>query len=226
MLPSGSEQLLSLTWALENVAGFSHEEAIKAICEVFGIKRNYWESCIQDRDWFVGDNRWNSRELIESNWNARFSGLTKAYLDEDAWHMPLWQLWLTDPKMVFAENLMYLIKTQGRGTVAQLAKFTGRNTTTASKWGRWREEGRKVRVPPVTLVPRILEFFDLKPTCDLYREPLFLGRAEIHDAMLRIEGKHYLDCLSGEYLNQAVNRLREESARQTANKRLQPLGNH
>lgn len=220
MLPSGSEQILSLKWALENIADLSNDDAIKAVCEVIGIQLVRWDAFIQDSSWFIGDSRLNSREHIESKWNGRFSGLTKAYLDEDTWHSPLWQIWLRDPKMVFAENLMYLIKTQGRGTVVQLAKFTGRNTTTASKWGRWREEGRKVRVPPITLVPRILEFFDLKPTCDLYREPLFLGRAEIHHAMLRIEGKHYLDCLSGEHLNQAVNRLREESARQAANKML------
>ncbi len=170
--------------------------------------------------WFVGDNRWNSLEQIQSIWNARFSGVTKVFLEDDVWHSPLWQLWLRDPKMVYAENLIYLIKSQGRGTVAQLAKFTCRNKDTASKWGRWREEGRKVRIPPSTLTPRILEFFGLKPSCDLYREPLFLGRAEIHDSLLRNEGKHYLDCLSGEHLNQAVNRLREESARQTAKKRL------
>jgi hypothetical protein len=216
MLPKGSEQLLSLTWALEKVADFSQDEAIKAVCEIFGIKRNHWDSCIQDNDWFVGDNRWNSCELVESKWNARFSGLTNTYLDEDVWHMPLWQLWLKDPKMVLAENLMYLIKIQGRGTVVKLAKFTGRNITTASKWGRWLEEGRKVRVPPTTLIPKILEFFELKPTCDLYHESLFLGRASIQDAMLRIKGKHYLDCLSGDYLKQAINSLQEESVRQAS----------
>jgi hypothetical protein len=220
MLPNGSEQLLSLAWALENIADFTQENAIEATCEIFGIERTQWETYIEDSSWFIGDSRCNSREQIESKWNARFSKVTSVCLDEDSWHTPLWQLWLRDPKMVFAENLTYLIKRQGRGTVVRLAKFTGRNTTTASKWGRWREEGRKVRLPPTTLVPRILEFFDLKPSCDLYRKPLFLGRAEIHDALLRIEGKHYLDCLSGEHLNQAVNRLREESIRQATNKRL------
>jgi hypothetical protein len=220
MLPSGSEQLLSLAWALENVADFSQEDAIEATCKVFGIERTSWETCIEDSSWFVGDSRCNSREQIESKWNALFSKVTNACLDEDSWHTPLWQLWLREPKMIFAENLTYLIKARGRGTVVRLAEFTGRNTTTASKWGRWREEGRKVRIPPAKLVPRILEFFDLKPSCNLYREPLFLGRAEIHNALLRIEGKHYLDCLSGEHLNQAVNRLREESVRQSTKKHL------
>lgn len=220
MLPSGSEQLLSLAWALENIAAFTKEDAIKAICQVVGIERTQWEIYIEDRSWFVGDSRCNSREQIESKWNALFSKVTNTYLDEDSWHIPLWQLWLREPKMIFAENLTYLIKARGRGTVVRLAKFTRRNTTTASKWGHWRKEGRKVRLPPATLVPRILEFFDLKPSCDLYHEPLFLGRAEIHDVLLRIDGKYYLDCLSGEHLNQAVNRLREESARQATKKRL------
>ena len=220
--PSGSEQILSLAWALENVADFSHEDAVRAICEVIGIEIADWGNCIEDISWFIGDSRWHSREQIESKWNERFSRVTKVWLDEDVWHTPLWQLWLKDSKMVFAANLSYLIKIGGRGTVARLAKFTGRNKTTASKWGRWKEEGRKVRIPPTTLLPRIMEFFDLRPSCDLYQEPLFLGHAEIHDALLRIQGKHYLECLSGEYLNQAVDRLREESARQ-ATKRLDSL---
>jgi hypothetical protein len=219
-LPKGSEQLLSLAWALENVAAFTKEDAIKAVCQVFGIEHTQWETCIKDSSWFVGDSRFNNREQIESKWNTLFSKVTKVLLDEDSWHTPLWQLWLREPKMIFAENLTYLIKARGRGTVVRLAKFTGRNTTTASKWGRWREEGRKVRLPHATLVPRILEFFDLKPSCNLYREPLFLGRAEIHETLLRNEGKHYLDCLSGEHLNQAVDRLREESVRQATKKRL------
>jgi len=217
--PSGSEQMLSLAWALENVADFSHQDAVCAICEVIGIEIADWEICIGDGSWFIGDSRWHSRELIESKWNERFSRVTNVWLDEDVWHTPLWQLWLKDSKMVFAANLSYLIKVSGRGTVARLAKFTGRNKTTASKWGRWKEEGRKVRIPPATLLPRIMEFFDLRSSCDLYQEPLFLGRAEIHDALLRIQGKHYLECLSGEHLGQAVDRLREESARQ-ATKRL------
>lgn len=216
--PCGSEQVLSLAWALENIADFAQEDAVKAICEVFDIELAHWGACIEDRSWFVGDSRWNSRERVESKWNERFSKVTNAWLDEDAWHTALWQLWLPDRKMVFAANLAYLIKVQGRGTVARLAKFAGRNTTTASKWGRWKEEGRKVRIPPATVVPLVLEFFGLKPSCDLYREPLFLGRAEIHDAVMRIEGKHYIDCLSGEHLRQAVDRLREESARQATNK--------
>lgn len=217
--PSGSEQALSLKWALENVADFDHEAAVKAVCEIFGIKAARWQSCIEDASWFVGDGRWNNHDQVESRWNERFATLTSAWLNDDVWHAPLWQLWLPERKMVFAANLAYLIKFRGRGAVAGLAKFTGRNTTTASKWGRWREEGRKVRLPPTTSVPRVLEFFGLKPSCDLYREPLFLGRAEIQDELLRIEGKHYLDCLSGEYLRQGVDRLREESARQATNKR-------
>lgn len=217
--PSGSEQALSLTWALENVADFNREEAVKAVCELFGIKVPQWQAFIADASWFVGDARFSSRTEVESRWNQRFSKLTNAWLDDDVWHAPLWRLWLTDRKMVFAANLAYLIKFRGRGAVAGLAKFTGRNTTTASKWGRWREEGRKVRVPPTTVVPRVLEFFDLKPSCNLYQEPLFLGGTEIHDALLRIEGKHYLDCLSGEFLRQGVDRLRDESVRQAATER-------
>ena len=75
-----------------------------------------------------------------------------------------------------------------------------------------------MRLPPTTVVPRILEFFDLKPSFDLHQESLFLGRAEIHDAVLRVQGKHYLECLSGKHLSQAVDRLREESARQSTKK--------
>jgi|APSaa5957512535_1039671.scaffolds.fasta_scaffold33376_2 hypothetical protein len=212
--PSGSEQALSLVWALENVANFSHEDSVVAISEVFGIGLSIWEKCMDDPSWFVGDPRWHSREHIETKWNERFAILTTAWLDEDVWHAPLWQLWLKDSKMVFAANLVYLIKVGGHGTVVRLAKFVGRNRTTASKWGRWQDEGRKVRVPPVTVLPKIIEFFDLKPSCDLYKEPLFLGRSGIQDSLLRIQGKYYLDCLSGEHLNQAVDRLRVESARQ------------
>ena len=130
--------------------------------------------------------------------------------------MPLWRLWLTNWKMVCAANLSYLIKIRGRGTVAKLAEATGRGRETPSKWGRWKEEGEKVRVPPKTIIPKILEFFDLKPSTDLSQTPLFLGYAEIRDDVLRGEGKHYLNCLSGDHLKQAVDRLREESARQAA----------
>ncbi len=216
MSPSGSEQVLSLTWALENVADFTHADAVRATCEVFGIKVVDWERCIDDQSWFVGDHRWYDIEQIESKWNERFAILTNVWLTEDDWHSPLWRLWLKDPRMVFAANLLYLIKSGGRGSVSRLAKFIGRTRTTASKWGRWKEEGRKVRLPPATVMPKILEFFDLKPSIDLYSEPLFLGHTEIQDALLRIQGKHYLDCLSGEYLGQAVDRLREESARQSS----------
>lgn len=218
--PTGSEQLLSLAWALESVAGFARSDAMKATCNVFGIAITHWEACAEDRSWFVGDSRWNSREQIQCLWNARFANLTNVWLDDDAWHIPLWQLLLPERRMIFAANLNYLIKAHGRGSVAQLAKFIGRNTTTASKWGRWREEGRKVRLPPATAMPRILEFFGLKPSCDLYEDPLFLGHAEIRDALLRIEGRHYLESLSGEYLRQAVDRLREESARQATSRRV------
>ncbi len=80
-------------------------------------------------------------------------------------------------------------------------------------------EGRsKGTGSPQTLIPLIQEFFGLKPSCDLYREPLFLRRTEIQDEVLRSEGKHYLDCMSGEHLHQAVELLREESARQVAHR--------
>jgi len=120
--------------------------------------------------------------------------------------------------MAFAANLSYLLRIRGRGSVAKLAETLGRRRTTASKWGRWKEEGKKVRVPPTTVVPQILEFFGLRPSCDLYAEPLFLGFAEIEDAVLRIEGRHYLDCLAGEYLRQAVARIRDEATLQGASK--------
>ena len=203
-------------WALKNVAGFSEEDAVQAVCGVLGMERGRWKDYVRDRSWFVGDPHCRSREEVEVAWNQRLARLTNVWLDEDVWHAPLWQLWLKDQRMVLAANLSYLIELRGRGTVGRLAKFTGRDRTTVSKWGRWKEEGLNVRVPPSTVIPKILEFFDLKPTCDLYQEPLFLGLAEIHEAVLRNEGRHYLDSLSGEHLRQAVERLREESARYTA----------
>lgn len=218
MPPSGAEQALSLVWALKNVADFSEQEGERAVCDVFGIDYNQWRDLVRDSSWFVGDSRSHNREKIEAKWNQRFARLTGVWLNEDVWHMPLWQLWLKDQRMVLAANLSYLIKIEGHGTVGQLAEFTGRDRTTVSKWGRWKEKGAKVRVPPSTILPRILEFFRLKPTCDLSQEPLFLGLAEIHDVVLRSEGRHYLNCLSGEHLNQAVERLREESARYSVRK--------
>lgn len=212
-LPSGSEQVLSLAWALENVAGLNEKESIERTCEVVGIPLAQWEHRIEDRTWFISD---ADRQAIENAWNAQYSARTNVWLDENVWSLPLWQLWLTNPKMVFAANLLYLIKVNGRGTVARLAEATKRNRTTVSKWGRWKEQGRQVRLPPKTVLLKILEFFDLRPTYDLSREPLFLGHAAIHDTLLRNQGKHYLDCLSGEHLRQAVERLREESARQAA----------
>ena len=211
--PSGAEQALSLVWALKNFADLSEQEGEQAVCGMFGIDVNQWRDLARDGSWFVGDLRGYNREKIEAKWNQRFAGLTGVWLNEDVWHTPLWQLWLKDQRMVLAANLSYLIKIEGHGTVGQLAEFTGRDRSTISKWGRWKEEGSKVRVPPATIMPRILEFFGLKPTCDLSREPLFLGLAEINDVVLRSAGRHYLNCLSGEHLNQAVERLREESAR-------------
>jgi len=212
--PSGSEQALSLKWALESVASFTAEAAVDATCSLFGFPSHDWAKIVQDITWYVDDKRWKNRHLIEQEWNRRFSSITHSWLDEDVWHSPIWRLWLPDDKMVFAANLQHLLKLKGRGSVAQLAKLTGRNITTASKWGRWQEEGRKVRIPPRTVEPLILEFFGLKPSCDLYREPLFLGRSEIHDELMRIEGRHYLDYLTGEHLSFAVDRLKEASLRQ------------
>ena len=63
--PSGSEQALSLTWALEKVAYFKLEEAVKAVCELFGIKVPQCQACIADASWFVGDARCSSRTEFE-----------------------------------------------------------------------------------------------------------------------------------------------------------------
>ncbi|MCF7996139.1 MAG: hypothetical protein K9L88_15050 [Chromatiaceae bacterium] len=216
--PRGSEQALSLAWALENAAGFSRKDAVDSTCKLFGIRPEQWEQTVGDCSWFVGNPPWHDRERIEALWNERFAGLTKVWLDEDVWHLPLWQQWLTNEKMIYAANIAYLIDLSGRGGVSRLAKFTGRNRSSVSKWGRWQQEGPDVRIPPSTLRSKILEFFELKPTCDLTSDPLFLGRAELRDALLRIEGKHYLDCLKGEHLSQAVDRLREESARYSLRK--------
>lgn len=212
--PHGWEQALSLVWMLESIANFSHEDAIHAVCKLIGCSPNDWEKMISDSSWFIGDARWNRHEEIESSWNRKFAGITQVFLDENAWHLPVWKLLLKNKKMVFAANLSYLLQVSGRGSVARLAEFTGRARTTASKWGRWQDEGEDVRIPPTTLLPKILEFFDLRPSCDLYEEPLFLRRNEVRDSLLRIQGKHYLDSLSGEHLSLAVKKLEDESARQ------------
>lgn len=217
--PCGSDQVLSLAWALENVTDFNRKDAVSAVCELVGIPHSEWEGTLDDRSWFIGDPRWHNREQIEALWNERFAKLTRVWLDEDVWHLPLWHLWLTVPKMVFAANLRYLIDLGGQGTVKRLAAATGHQRTTASKWGHWVKEGKDVRIPQKSKVPAILEFFGLKPTCDLFVEPLFLGQGEIHDAVLRIEGKHYLDSLTGTHLSQAVEHLRAESARQVLRRR-------
>lgn len=218
MTPCGWEQALSLAWALENIAGLTQEDAVRATSELFGFEVDEWQTWIADSSWFVGDVRCNAREQIELKWNERYARATEVWLDEDAWHAPLWALWLYDPKMVCAANLRYLIELQDRGGVRRLAEAVGRSTTTASKWGRWREQGIKVRVPPRPDMPKVLDFFGLGATVDLYAETLFLGRSEIQDDLKRIEGKHYLDNLSGEFLKQAVLRLREESGRQILEK--------
>jgi hypothetical protein len=77
-----------------------------------------------------------------------------------------------------------------------------------------------VRVPPTTCLPKILDYFGLPASLDLHQEPLFLGRSQEKDAVLRVSGRHYLDCLSGDHLRQAVDYLADESARQ-ANKSLE-----
>ena len=202
-----------MVWALQGVAGFTEDEAIRGVCGVTGLDASDWATTVADHSWFFGDARGFSRERIEALWNDRFARVTKVYLDEDAWHAPLWQLWLRNTKMVFAANLSFLIQRGGRGTVVRLAQFLGRSKTTASKWGRWQEEGERVRVPPSTTHNQILEFFGLPASCDLNQQPIFLGGAEVRDRLLRVEGKHYLDCLSGSHLSQAVTSLREESAR-------------
>ncbi len=216
--PTGSEQVLSLVWALEFAARSSYEEPVEAVCDIFGISHEEWEVVANDVSWFIGDStkHRHSREQIESLWNHRFEPITNVHLDEDAWHLPLWRLWLKNGKMIFAANLNYLISLGGRGTVIRLAKALGRSRTTASKWGNWQREGRKVRIPPRTALPKILDFFELKATCDLYSEPIFLGRGKLHDELLRAQGRHYLDSLGGTYLQQAVARLQEESAMQAA----------
>jgi hypothetical protein len=214
--PNGSEQVLSLKWILEQIAGFSPDEAIQAICGVFGIQLAQWEFCAHDTSWFIGDSRWHKREKVETLWNERFSKLTGVWLEEDVWFQPLWKAVLSNPKMVFAANLSYLISMGGLGTVGQLAKYTNRNRATASKWGKWKKEGKGVRVPPKTVVPKILEFFGLKQSIDLTNEPLFLGRSEISDEVLRFQARHYLAHLAGDSLKQAVAYLRDEANLQAA----------
>ncbi len=218
MTPGGWEQALSLTWALEAAGNFTREQAIASAEDLFGIEAGTWNRYVTDRSWFIGDRRVRSREQIESKWNQQFATVSNAWLDEDSWHSPLWQKWLPTPKMTLAANLEYLIKLRGRGAVGQLATFMGRSKTTASKWAHWKDEGEKVRVPPSTDLPRVLEFFSLGASVDLYRVPLFLGEAQFKDEVQRNMGRHYLDCLSGEHLRQAVNALGEESSRQASRK--------
>lgn len=213
MSPNGSEQVLSLVWALKQVAGFEADEAVRAVANLFGIAEENWQACVRDSSWYVGDPRWRAREQIAAGWNDRYARSTDVWLDEDVWHRPLWELWLRNEKMVFAANLEYLISLGGRGTVARLARFTGRTRSTVSKWARWKQKGEDVRVPPRTILARLLEFFELQPTLDLYREPLFLGRNELRDAMLRVQGRHYIESLTGDSLSHAIELLREESAR-------------
>ena len=64
--PTGSEQMLSLAWALEVVAKFSRENAVQAVCELMGMERTDWARCVEDDTWFIGDSRWNTREKIEN----------------------------------------------------------------------------------------------------------------------------------------------------------------
>jgi hypothetical protein len=212
--PSGSEQLLSLKWALEAVGGLPPEEAIDEVCRLLGVTPDRWASVVADEHWFIGDPRYRSREEIEEAWNRRWAVSTKVRLDEDSWHSRLWELWLISPRMVYGANLEFLIRRQGRGCVARLAKATGRPSHTVSKWGRWREESRRVRLPPNTIRPTILDFFGLPQAIDLELDALFLGRGELRETVLRAEGRYYLDVLRGLFLTQAVERLREESNRQ------------
>ena len=218
MVPRGWEQALSLTWALEAAVAFSPAHAVEATRDLFGIDADSWNLYVTDQAWFVGDRRMRSREQIESRWNQQYAVASKVWLDEDSWHLPLWQKWLPSHKMVLAANMEYLIKLRGRGVVGQLASFMGRSKTTASKWAKWKVEGEDVRVPPSTDLPRVLEFFGLGASVDLYRTPIFLGEAQSRDGLLRNRGRYLLDCLSGEHLRQAVNNLSEESARQASKK--------
>jgi hypothetical protein len=214
--PTGSEQLLSLKWALENVGGLSLEEATNELCQLVGLDGGEWLDVVSDDDWFIGDARYRTREQIEAAWNRRFASSTGVRLDDDAWHSPLWELWLTSSRMVYAANLEHLIRSQGRGAVARLAKATGRPPHTVSKWGRWRKGSKDVRLPPGTIRPTILDFFGLPLATDLERDPIFLGRGELRETMMRVTGRHYLESLRGDFLKQAVERLREESNRQVA----------
>ncbi len=184
---------------------------MKAVSHVFGIEGGQWEHCVHDTSWFIGDHRWHDRKKIESLWNERFSRATGIWLDENVWFEPLWKLALPHSKMVLAANLEYLIKIGGLGTVGKLARYTNRNRATASKWGKWKKEGRGVRNPPATIIPKILEFFGLKPSIDLNNESLFLGRSEINDEVLRFQGRYYLECLKGDTLKQSVAHLRDEA---------------
>ena len=220
MTPSGAEQALSLAWALQSVGGYSQVEAFLAVREMFGFRDEVWPGVLDEWSWFIGDERCHrrSREQIQETWNQRFAPQTGVYLDEESWLLPFWAQWLKTPKMIFAANLEYLIASRGRGAVADLARAVGRRVETPSKWAKWNEQDKKVRMPRSTAMPKILDFFGLPATFDLYDEPIFLGREEIRDAVNRSRGKHYLDNMSGKHLAQAVERLSEESARQAAKK--------
>jgi len=61
-LPSGSEQVLSLKWALENVADLNSENAMQATCEVFGIA--FEESRLELDDLAAADEVYISNAVI------------------------------------------------------------------------------------------------------------------------------------------------------------------
>ena len=222
MNPSGSEQVLSLKWALEQVANLESTLAIKAVSYLVGIRPSQWEFCVTDDSWFTGNAPFKKQEEIESLWNERYARMTNIWLDEDAWLNPLWRLWLPEPKMILAANLNYLFELKGHGSRTQLATFMGRNPASVSRWGNWQKDGPKVRVPPETVFPLILEFFHLNPTFKMTEEPLFLGRSQIHDELVRFQGMHYLGKLSGDYLRQGVRLLKEEADRETAQRLKRP----
>ena len=201
---------------MQATGSLSPEDAIDALCKLFGVSREQWDALVVDNAWYVGDSRLSGREQIEILWNQRFASTTGAWLNEDSWCSPLWELWLRTPRMVCSANLEHLLRMAGRGSPTRLARATNRPSQTVSRWVRWRQDGDSVRLPPKTIRPAVLSFFGLPADLDLEREVLFLAKDELRESILRSEGRHYLESLRGPFLEQAVRRLREESNRQVS----------
>lgn len=196
----------------------SGDDATSAASEVFGIPPADWHKAASSQSWFVGDGKYASLSEIKTRWNGRHAARTGRFLDDDSWHSPLWGLWLKDDRMVCAANLEYLLTLKGRGAKKALAAAIGREPQSVSRWADWQGDGTKVRLPPGTVLPKVLAFFDLPASTRLDVEPLFLGRAGVRDSLLRKHGQHYLENLSGRFLEHAIEMLRVESDRQVASR--------